>query len=188
MTTDRQKSFIAIIGTPTRLLHFLDVMYGKPAIVASSFVSGGFFTGRPQTRDDSHFLGLRPAVPVNATPDLILYFRHIGPGYRLYIRTPGTYYGMCLSTDDSGLLGAFASTGSKIFNLIGINGAILNLDHINKDVTKIHLQVKDSGLVHVHKVHDSQYNYIADQGRVPLIFDLHIQQRNAPYLSNPDEV
>lgn len=188
MTTDRQKSFIGTIGTPTSLLHFLDVMHGQPVFVTSSFVSGGFYTGRRQKRDDSHFLGLRPEVPVDARPKLILYFRHIGPGYRLYIRTPGTYYGMCLSTNDEGLLGAFAPTGSKIFNLIGANGAVVNLDHIKKDVTKIHLQVKDSGLVHHHKVHDSHYNYMADLGGMPMPFDLHIQQRNAPYLGHPDEV
>ncbi|MHC8307413.1 hypothetical protein [Pseudomonas sp. PB3P13] len=188
MTTDRQKSFIATLGTPTSALHFLDVIHGQPATVMSSLISGGFFTGRPQARDDSHFLGLGPDVPMGATPKLTLYFRYIGPGYRLYIRTTGDYYGMCLSTDDAGLLGAFAATGSKNFNLIGTNGAIVNLNDIQKDANRIYLQVKDSGLVHAHKVHDSRYHYIADQGGAPLAFDLHIQQRNAPYIRHPDEV
>lgn len=187
MTTDRQKSFIATLST-SNLLHFLDVMYGGPATVASSLASGGFFTGRPQTRDDSHLLGLRRDLPADTHPKLVIYFRHTRSSYRLYIRTPGTYYGMCISVNDGGLLGAFASVGSKTFNLIDANGATINLDTISKDNIKVYLQIKHSGLVHQHKVHDSQYHYFADLGGVPMPFNLQIQQRNAPYLGDPDEV
>lgn len=188
MSTDRQKSFIATIGTESSLLHFLDLLHAKPAIVTSSFASGGFFTGKPQSRDDSHFLGLRPEVPVDAKPRLLLYFRYTGSDYRLYIRTPGPYYGKCLSISDEGLLGAFPTTGSTTFNLIDNRGRLLTLDTIKTETLSIYLRVRDSGLVHVHKVHDSKYIYIADKGAAPLSFNLRIQERNAPYLSHPDEV
>lgn len=188
MSTDRQKSFIATIGTESSLLHFLDLLYGKPAIVTSSFGSGGFFTGRPQSRDDSHFLGLRPEVPVDAKPRLLLYFRYTGSDYRLYIRTPGPHYGKCLSISDEGLLGAFPPAGSTTFNLIGNRGNVLTLDTIKAETLSIYLQPKNSGLVHTHKVRDSKYIYIADKSGTRLSFNLMIQERNAPYLSYPDEV
>ncbi|WP_129586942.1 hypothetical protein [Pseudomonas frederiksbergensis] len=188
MTTDRQKTFIATLGTETSLLHFLDVMHGKRTIVTSTLFSGGFFTGRPQERDDSHFLGLRPEAPIDARPRLTLYFRHTNLGYRLYIRTPGSYYGKCLSTSEEGLIGAFPPTGSETFHLLHNNGKPLTLDHLNKDRTRIYLQVRNSGLMHVHNVHDSPYIYIADKGGAPLVFNLNIQERNAPYINHPDEV
>lgn len=179
MSTDQQKSFIATIGTESSLLHFLDLLHDKPAIVTSSFGSGGFFTGKPQSRDDSHFLGLRPEVPVDAKPRLLLYFRYTGSDYRLYIRTPGPYYGKCLSISDKGLLGAFPSTGSTTFNLIDSRHNILTLDTIKTENPKIYIQIRNSGLLHKHKVHDSRYIYIADKGKAPMLFNLMIQERNA---------
>ncbi|MCX7077850.1 MAG: hypothetical protein NTV76_00545 [Pseudomonas sp.] len=188
MSTDRQKSFIASIGTESSLLHFLDLLYAQRALVTSSFASGGFFTGRRQSRNDSHFLGLRPEIPVNAKPRLILYFRYTGSDYRLYIRTPGPYYGKCLSISDEGLLGAFPSAGSTTFNLIDNRGSVLTLDTIKEDTLNVYLRPKNSGLVHVHNVHDSKYIYIADKGGAPLSFNLMIQERNASYISYPDEI
>lgn len=188
MSTDRQKSFIATLGTQSSPLHFLDVLHAQPALVTSSFASGGSFTGKRQSRDDSHFLGLRPEVPVGAKPRLLLYFRYTGSDYRLYIRTPGPYYGKCLSISDGGLLGAFPPTGSTTFNLIDSCHNILTLDTIKKENPEIYIQVSDSGLLHKHKVHDSRYIYIADKGEAPMLFNLMIQERNAPYLSAPDEV
>lgn len=188
MSTDRQKSFTASIGTESSLLHFLDLLHGQPAIVTSSFASGGFFTGRRQTRDDSHFLGLRPEVPVDAKPRLILYFRYTGGYYRCYIRTPGPHYGKCLSLSDKGLLGAFAPADSTTFNLLDSRGCVLTLDTIKTDTLSIYLRARDSGVVHVHKVHDSKYIYIADKGGTPMLFNLIIQERNAAYLSHPDEI
>ncbi len=188
MSTDRQKSFTATIGTGDTLLHFLDLLHGQRATVTSSFASGGFFTGRPQQRDDSHLLGLRPEVPVDAKPRLLLYFRYTGSDYRLYIRTPGPYYGKCLSISNNGLAGAFISTESTTFNLIDSRHNILTLDTIKKENPEIYIQVRNSGLLHKHKVHDSNYIYIADKGEAPMLFNLIIQERNAPYLSAPDEV
>ena len=81
MTTDRQKSFIATLGTDNIPLHFLDLLHGEPAIASSVFASGGFFTGPPQRRDDSHRLGLHPEISADAIPGLLLYFRYTNYGY-----------------------------------------------------------------------------------------------------------
>lgn len=188
MSTNRQKSFTATIGTNDILLHFLDLLHARRALVSYSLGSGGFFTGRRQQRDDSHFLGLRPEVPVDAKPRLLLYFRYTGNDYRLYIRTPGPYFGKCLSISETGLVGAFPPAGSTTFNLVDSRHKILTLDNIKEKHTEIYIQVKDSGLLHNHKVHDSKYIYIGDKGGTPMLFNLVIEERNAPYLSDPDEI
>jgi hypothetical protein len=186
MSTDRQKSFIATIGTKSSPLHFLDLLHGQRTVVTSSFASGGFFSGKPQSRDDSHFLGLRPEVPVDAKPRLLLYFRYTGSDYKLYIQTPGPYYGKCLSINNYGLAGAFSPTGSTTFNLIDSCHNILTLDTIKEKNPEVYIHVRNSGLLHRHKVHDSRYIYIADKGEAPMLFNLLIQEKNAPYLSAPD--
>lgn len=188
MTTDRQKSFLATIGTESRLLHFLDEMHGERALSTITFASGGIFSGRPQTRDDSHLLGLRAEVPKDSKPCLALYFRHINGGYRLYIRTPGPYYGMCLSTNGSGFIGAFPSAESDTFFLTRENGMPINLVNLNEITPSIYLQVRNSGFLHAHKFRGSPYIYIANKDGPPLAFNLNIVERNAPYISRPDEV
>ncbi|MGY2339572.1 hypothetical protein ACW9HW_10055 [Pseudomonas sp. SDO5532_S415] len=188
MSTDRQKSFIATIGTSNSPLHFLGEIHGKQTIVTPTFASGGFFTGRPQKRDDSHLLGLCPETPIDTKPRLTIYFRHIDCAYRLYIRTPGSYYGMCLSTSDNGLIGAFSSAESDTFHLLRNNGIPLSLENLKKREACIYLQVKNSGLMHQHTVRGSPYLYIADIGGMPLAFNLNILERNAPYINHPDEV
>ncbi|MCU1758235.1 hypothetical protein NTD84_00670 [Pseudomonas sp. 14P_8.1_Bac3] len=188
MSSDRKQSFTATLGTDASPLHFLNKLHAKRAIVTSSLSSGGFFTGRRQSRDDSHFLGLRQSIPIDAVERLSLYFRYTGEFYRLYIRTPGAYYGKCLSVADDGLLGAFPPEGSTKFSLINKQGVAMTLDHLTSDWATLYLQARDSGLLHAHRVQDSPFIYIADKGAQPLSFNLRIAQRNAPYLSNPDEI
>ncbi|KAF2390000.1 hypothetical protein [Pseudomonas frederiksbergensis] len=183
MSTDRQKSFIATIGTPTTLVHFLDEVLGEKATVSSSLFSGGFYTGKPQTQDHSHLVSLRPE------PRLTLYFRYTGRDYSLYIRTPGPYYGKCLSIDENGLLGAFPSEGSKTFNLRNEQGLILPIDSVKTDTLNVYLQASGSpGALHIHRLHNSPFTYFANKSESPYMFNLTILERNAPYLGYPDEV
>jgi hypothetical protein len=187
MSTDRQKSFVASIGTQFSLLHFLGEMHGERAISTPNRASGGFFTAPPQRRDDSHLLGLRGDVPINYRPRLVLYFRHTNDGYRLYIRTPGPYYGMCLNTSNNELIGAFPPTESGTFYLIRENGIPINLENLNNNTPCIYLQAKNSGVLHTLIIRGSPYTYIAAKDGTALAFNLNILERNAPYLNHPDE-
>lgn len=187
MSTDRQKSFIATIGVNERQLHFLDTFHGESVYVINRFSSGGFFTGRPQKTDHSHFLALRINTATARPPALLLYFRHTQHGYTIYIRTPGRHYGKCLS-HDRGLLGAFPSDKTTIFQLLDGNCGPINIDHMKKNKTMAFLQVKDSGLIHAHNINESEHTYIADKGGIPLLFNLNILERNAPYINHPDEI
>ncbi|MDP9711829.1 UNVERIFIED_ORG: hypothetical protein J2X80_003922 [Pseudomonas fluorescens] len=183
MSTDRQKSFIAIVGIQTNLVHFLDVVNGEKATVNSSMFSGGHFTGKPQSRDDSHRLSLRPE------PRLTLYFRYTDRGYRLYIRTPGPYYGKCLGIDKDGILGAFAPDGSSFYQLIGKQGNTLSIEDHQSNKLEAYLQVSGSpSLLHTHRLHDSKFTYFADKGGKPFKFNLTIIERNASYINHPDEI
>ncbi|MGJ7513438.1 hypothetical protein ACSFE6_03730 [Pseudomonas baetica] len=188
MSTDRQQSFIATIGTDFSLLHFLEEMYGERAISTPTRASGGSFTGRPQARDDSHLLGLRSEVPINHKPRLALYFRHTSNGYRLYIRTQGPYYGMCLSPNDNGLIGAFPPAESDTFYLIRENGIPLNLENLNDMTPCIYLQARNSGVLHTQIARGSPYIYIAAKDGSALAFNLNILKRNAAYINHPNEV
>lgn len=171
------------MGIQTNLVHFLDVVNGKQATVTSPLFSGGHFTGRPQSRDDSHLLGFRPE------PRLTLYFRYTDRGYRLYIRTPGPYFGKCLSLDKNGILGAFAPEGSNVYQLIGKQGNTLSIDSHKSDRLETYLQASESpGLLHTHQLHDSKFTYFADKGGKPFKFNLQILERNAPYTDHPDEI
>ncbi|MBZ9781309.1 hypothetical protein K9857_07035 [Pseudomonas sp. REP124] len=187
MSTDRQKSFIANLSVDDRQLHFLEAFNGGPVYVAKPLFSGGVFTGRPPRIDHSHFLALRTHTSADPIDLLTIYFRHTSHGYTLYIRTPGQYYGKCLGSD-KGKIGALRSEESSTFNLINKDHCPINLDCIEEDTTTIFLQVKNSGLIHAHNVHDSGHTYIGDKGGTPLSFKLNILQRNAPYINHPDEV
>ncbi|WP_309675110.1 hypothetical protein [Pseudomonas sp.] len=183
MRTDLKKSFIATIGAQTTLVHFLDVVHGGKATVSSSLFSGGHYTGRPQSRDDSHFLSLRPE------PRATLYFRYTNNGYRLYIRTPGPYFGKCLSLSENGILGAFPSEGSNTFNLRDERGYTLSIDTVKSNTLDVYLQVSGlPGALHIHRLHDSKFTYFANKGGSPFMFNFTIVERNAPYLNFPDEV
>ncbi|MFJ2692632.1 hypothetical protein [Pseudomonas sp. NPDC087336] len=188
MSTDRQKSFTATLGTHGTPLHFLDSLYGEKALVTDSLGSGGSFAGRPQQRDHSHFVGLRSGAEVEARSRLQLYFRYTGIDYQLYIRTLGPYFGKCLSISETGLLGAFPCKGSTTFNLVGKGRNILTLDDISEDNPEVYLQVRSSWLLHKYRIHNSKYTYIADKGETPLLFSLMIDKRNAPYLDSPNEI
>ncbi|NUT77555.1 hypothetical protein HNO86_21140 [Pseudomonas sp. C1C7] len=188
MNTDRQKSFIATIGTDFGLLNFLEVMHGERAISTPVRASGGFFTGRPQVRDDSHLLGLRSDVPINHMPRLMIYFRYSDNGYRLYIRTPGPYYGMCLSIDDNGLAGAFPADKSDIFYITRENGTPINLENLKNITPCIYLLPRESQALHAQIIRGSPYTYIAAKGGTAQTFNLNILERNVPYINHPDEV
>lgn len=188
MSTDRQKSFTATLGTQGMSLHFLNLLHGEKPLVTDTFSSGGFFSGRPQQRDHSHFLGLRSGAEVEARSRLQLYFRYTGKDYQLYIRTPGPYFGKCLSISETGLLGAFPSKNAVTFNLVGKGHNILTLDDISDDIPELYIQVRNSWLLHKYKASNSKYTYIADKNDTPLLFSLMIDQRNAPYLDSPNEI
>ncbi|QBF25098.1 hypothetical protein EXN22_05130 [Pseudomonas tructae] len=196
MATHRQQSFIAQIDTPRLPLHFLDTLTGGPVQVTQARTGGGFFSGRLQQRDDSHLLGHQPSDTANEP--LLLYFRSTDDGYALYVRSPGAHFGKCISMDTHedmeryarGAIGAFApdSHSPLKVKLMGSKGPMHLLD-FKSDTLIIHLQDCRSGKAwHRYRRHDAPHIYMGAKGGEALPLRLRITERNAAYLSNPDEV
>ncbi len=189
MPTHRQNSFLAHLRTQAHPIHCLDVLLGAPAEVIVPFSGGGVFSGAMQARNDSHLLGHQPSADGSKVEPLTLYFRYTPEGYYLYVRSPGPYFGRGISVDDLGHIGAFiiAEREPVPFKLIHPQRGETSLEHLKHDRVGMFLQCAGKGFVHRSRRHDSEHTYLNTAGGSPLGFILDIQERNAPWLSYPDE-
>lgn len=190
MTTNRQKSFIATLELDERQVDFLGALHGTPAIRHDTLFSGGFFTGASRKHDDSHLLGSLPLREAKNPAPLIIYFRCTDNYYHLYIRSHATYTGHCISKDLAGVLGAFLPAGSDTtsFNLLSLQNRIITLEDMNGDIQRIRLQARGSGRIGAIRRDGAPYSYLAEIREEGVVFKLRIIERNASFLSNPDEI
>ncbi|WP_166357872.1 hypothetical protein [Pseudomonas akapageensis] len=193
MTTHRQNSFIAQIGTTSTPVNFLDALLGRPAKYTYKIGGGGVSTLLSRQVDDSHLLGSQPITASPAPPALTLYFRLTNAGYVLYVRTPGPHFGKGIFLDNSGAAGAFAvdRQDPTPFNLVTSDGQRVTLENLTSNTVGIQLEHKGTQIkLHRFRKGNSPYHYLAasSSSSVPFTFPLEILERNAPYLSHPDEV
>lgn len=190
MTTNRQKSFIATLELDNRHVEFLQTLHGNPAIRFDTFASGGFYTGNPTTRNDSHLLGSRAQEEIEAIAPLTLYFRCTNDYYTLYIRSHGPYTGHCISKDSAGVLGAFLPAGSDTtsFNILGSQNNIRTLEDMPNDIHRVRLKARNSGHIGALRRKGAPYSYLAEIEKQGVVFKLRIIERNASFLSNPNEI
>lgn len=189
MPTHRQNSFLAHLRTQAYPIHCLDVLRGTPAEVIAPFGGEGFLAGALQPRSDAHLLGHQPPANGNTVEPLTLYFRHAPEGYYLYVRSLGPYFGRGISADENGHIGAFMIKEREPipFKLIHSQRGETSLEHIKHDRVGMFLQRAGKGFVHRSSRHDAEPTYLNTAGGSPLGFILDIQERNAPWLSYPDE-
>jgi hypothetical protein len=190
MSTNRQKSFIATLELDEHHVDFLGSLYGIPALRHDTLFSGGFFIGATRRHDDSHLLGSRPRCEVKNIAPLSIYFRCTDDYYHLYIRSHGTYTGRCISKDAAGVLGAFPAAGSDTttFNLQSLQNRTMTLENMAKDIQRVRLKARNSGHIGAVFRSGAPYSYLAGIEEEGVVFKLRILERNAPYLSNPDEI
>lgn len=193
MTTHRQNSFIAQIGTPSNPVNFLDALLGKPAVYTHRIGGGGAGTLLSKKVDDSHLFGSQPITASVAPKPLKLYFRLTNDGYKLYVRTEGSYFGKGIFLDSSGAAGAFAvdRKDPTPFNLVTPDGQRVKLEDLTSNTTNIQLEHKGTGIkLHRYRKTNSPYHYLAasSSNSSPFTLPLEILERNAPWLSNPNEV
>lgn len=140
-------------------------------------------------RDESHYLGHREALI--DVPPLHLYFRSVEGGYRLYVRS-NVRFGKALFRMSEQCLGAstYEQEGRDpdLFQL-------LNQDNNRIDPTVIGDRFDfrlalagQSTPFQLRKFQNNPYTYASSKGGPPLQLSMRILQRNAPYLSAPDEV
>ena len=190
MTTNRQKSFIATLELDNQHVDFLGSLHGTPAIRNDSLFSGGFYTGATTPRDDSHLLGRRPVQEVHNAVPITIYFRCTDDYYHLYIRSHTTYTGHCVSKDFAGVLGAFLPAGSDTssFNLLNLENRIITLEDMGSDIQRLRLKVRHSKQIGSIRRRGAPYSYLAEIDDKGMVFKLRIIERNASFLSDPNEV
>lgn len=193
MTTHRQNSFIAQLGTAANPVNFLDALLGRPAVYTHRISGGGVSALLSRQVNDAHMLGSQPITASSAPKPLIIYFRLTDDGYVLYVRTQGPHFGKGISLDSSGAVGAFAvdKQGPTPFNLVTPNGKRVTLENLESDTVGIQLEHKGTQIkLHRYRKTNSPYTYLAAARSdcSPFTLPLTIQERNAPYLSNPNEV
>ncbi|WP_233903664.1 hypothetical protein [Pseudomonas ogarae] len=114
---DSEQSFNAILSMLNTRVNLLERLHGKPAMATISAFSGGFFTGKPQTQDHSHLLGMRAEDQGARSEPLRLHFRHTAGGYLLTIKNTGEHYNKLLSKSWLEVFGASDPTlATRLFS------------------------------------------------------------------------
>ena len=190
MTTNRQKSFIATLTLDQHHLNILGALYENPVLRYDNSFSGGFYTGAPKTIDDAHLLGCRPQREVKNVQPMNIYFRCTDDYYHLYIRDHATHTGYCLSKGRAGVLGAFLPAGSDTtsFNLLSHDNRIITLQDMGGDRQRVRLKARNAGQITALRRRGAPYTYLAETDNTGLPFTLNIIERNASFLSDPDEI
>lgn len=180
MNSDTEKSFIALLRMFDHKVNLLEVLHGKPALATVSLFSGGFYSGRPQTRDHSNLLGICPNEQIGDVKPLKLHFRHTPDGYVLSIKNTGEYYNHPIGET---WLDAFAAVDSDaddptVFTLVNHQGNPITLDNLSATHTPVSLMTEDKNYMGGLKVKGSPYVYLGrTEERSKIIFILSIIER-----------
>ncbi|MED7669257.1 hypothetical protein GXB78_18815 [Pseudomonas moraviensis subsp. stanleyae] len=141
---------------------FLEQLYGKPAMATISLFSGGFYTGRPQTRDQSHLLGIRINEQSGRIKPLKLHFGHTPDGYILTVKNPGNYFNQVISNhwlDTVEAVKPDTDNPSK-FMLVDHSGSAITLDNLPGVHTPVSLKLKNHDYLGGIKIRSLPYIYL----------------------------
>ncbi|POA20450.1 hypothetical protein C1886_08590 [Pseudomonas sp. FW300-N1A1] len=159
MSSNRQKSFLATLS-----------FYGKPVGISLHRGNTAPVWGQKNT----------------GTADM-LYFRCTDDWYTLYIRSEGDHYGKTIDR-----IGSFftcsTTPDTTTFKIVSKERKTLTLDDLKTDNENIYLLTRSGLRINAEYVFGDEPQRIIADGQVNITFDLNILERNAPYLSNPDEV
>jgi hypothetical protein len=158
------KSFEATLSMLDAQVNFLEVLHGQPTMVTVTAFSGGFYSGRRQTRDHSNLLGMKPKVPGVVTAPLMLQFRPAVGGYKLVTKNTGKHYDKLIRKSWLETLGV---DGPKL----GSPTVLTLLDHQNRTLTRenitaahlpVSLMTQNNKYIGGLKVRGSPYLYLAE--------------------------
>ncbi|AUM71892.1 hypothetical protein [Pseudomonas fluorescens] len=161
---DSEKSFHATLSMFDAHVNLLEALHGKPAMATVSSFSGGFFTGKPQTHDHSHLLGMRSEAQGVDCTQLMLHFRPTPHGYILTLKNPGEHYNKLISKSWLEVLGAENSNtvNPTRFILIDHQQNIITRTNINAQHTPISLMTATNKYVGGLRMRGSPYIYLAE--------------------------
>ncbi|SFB51605.1 hypothetical protein SAMN03159488_04683 [Pseudomonas sp. NFIX10] len=161
---DSEQSFHATLSMFDARVNLLETLHGKPAMATVSSFSGGFFTGKPQTHDHSHLLGIRAETQGMDRAQLILHFRPTSHGYILTLKNPGEHYNKLISKSWLEVLGAENpnTVNPTRFILIDHQQNIITRKNINTLHTPVSLMTATHKYVGGLRVRGSPYLYLAE--------------------------
>ncbi|MGN8252394.1 hypothetical protein [Pseudomonas sp. SMV7] len=144
---------------------------------------------KPIKRDESHYLG--HVSDTLDLPPLTLYFRRVENGYRLFVRSE-IRYGLALYIHDEDCVGAFRSplngAYSTLFDLLDCDDTPIAFEDLADQATVRLAPAGRQNPLMLRTFNGVPFTYICKQGQHPLELRLNILERNAAYLSDPDEV
>lgn len=158
-------------------VNLLGRLHGNPAMATISAFSGGFFTGRPQTQDHSHLLGMRAEDPRTRGEPLRLHFRHTAGGYLLTIKNTGDHYNKLIGKSLLEVLGAKDPNTQEptLFTLIDVQQNVISPENIKSGHTRVSLMTANKKYVGGLRLRGSPYLYLAEteeQSKVTFILSI----------------
>lgn len=171
------ENFHATLSVLNADVNLLEKLHGKPAMATISSFSGGFLTGRLQTRDHSHLLGMRAEDSNVRSEPLRLHFRHTANGYILTIKDPGDHYNKLISKRWLEVLGAKDpnTKNPTLFTLRDLQNNVITRQNITSEHTPISLMTSHKKHVGGLKFRGSPYLYLAEtQEQSKVIFLLSV--------------
>lgn len=183
MFTDRQRSFVAEVRPTVGALQFLSVLHNVQHVWEDTW----YVVARDSNRyeDHGHLLGYTP----QPRPEAIqLYFRYTRGGYVLFVRA-GRYTGYVIGQDRHGHYGAYlpAEGNSSRFWLYEENDVpITGTELIYNETTLTLMDVSDYP-VGLSRHKDTPHTYLGAGTADGLPLRISLVERNAPYLSYPEE-
>ncbi|MBC3386848.1 hypothetical protein [Pseudomonas sp. SWRI179] len=174
---DSEHSFHATLDMFSAHVNLLGRLHGNPAIATISAFSGGFFTGRPQTQDHSHLLGMRAEDPRTRGEPLRLHFRHTAGGYLLTIKNTGDHYNKLIGKSLLEVLGAKDPNTQEptLFTLIDVQQNVISPENIKSGHTRVSLMTANKKYVGGLRLRGSPYLYLAEteeQSKVTFILSI----------------
>lgn len=184
MNSDIEKSFLANLLMVGHKVSFMESLHGKPAMATIGMVSGGFFTGKPQTRDHSSLLGIRPSEEAGPVKALRLHFRHTANGYMISIKNRGEYYNQLISESWQEVVGAKDCNIDEpsIYTLVNLQNKPVTLEHLPAAHSPVALMTEDNSYLGAIRVRGSPYGYIGKtKEHSKITFVLSILERQVPH-------
>ncbi|MDN3219860.1 hypothetical protein [Pseudomonas nunensis] len=180
MSATINNSFVATLEIPDQHLNLLEILHGGPAISTELLGSGGFYSGRPQPRDDSSLLGFRPKEEVHAIAPLQLFFLGGQGGYSVFTLNSEGRLDLCIRKNRVNILETvpYDTEERTLFNLINERGNLITLDDLLGDNHWVSIKSEDDKYIGGLTLRGSAYRYLSEvRDNYKMTFNLKILER-----------
>lgn len=183
MSSDIEKSFLANLFMLDDKVNLLESLYGKP-VMAKIGEFGGGWAGKPQTRDHSSLMGIRPKDECGSIKSLRLHFRYTASGYIISIKNRGEYYNKIISESWLEFLGAKDCNIDEpsIYSLVDFHNKPVTLENLPDIHNRVCIMTEDNRYWGAIRSRSLSYTYIGkteERSKIPFV--LSILERQVPH-------